>query len=203
MDNFINCHSHSEYSNLRLKDATNKIEDMINYVSKDLKQKGLAITDHESLSGHIDAIKIVQEGKKNGTIDEDFKLILGNEIYLINEEEMKTKLENKEKVDFYHFILLAKDKEGHHQLRQLSSRAWKRMFNHKGMDRVPTFKSDIEEIVKGGHIIASTACFPKDTMVLTKEGLREIQNIKSGDYVYTHEGNWKSIIITRSRHHEG
>ena len=30
MDNFINCHSHSEYSNLRLKDATNKIGDMIN-----------------------------------------------------------------------------------------------------------------------------------------------------------------------------
>ena len=158
MDKFINCHSHSEYSNLRLKDATNKIGDMINYVSKDLKQKGVAITDHETLSGHIDAIKIVQEGKKNGTIDEDFKLILGNEIYLIDEEEMKTKLENKEKVDFYHFILLAKNPEGHHQMRQLSSRAWKRMFNHKGMDRVPTFKSDIEEVVKGGHIIASTAC---------------------------------------------
>lgn len=157
-DKFISLHNHSEYSNLRLKDATNKIGDMINYVSKDLKQKGIAITDHETLSGHIDAIKIVQEGKKNGTIDEDFKLILGNEIYLIDEEEMKSKLENKEKVDFYHFILLSKNKQGHHQLRQLSSRAWKRMFNHKGMDRVPTFKSDIEGIVKGGHIIASTAC---------------------------------------------
>ena len=190
-DKFISVHNHSEYSNLRLKDATNKIEDMINYVSKDLKQKGLAITDHESLSGHIDAIKIVQEGKKNGTIDEDFKLILGNEIYLIDEEEMKTKLENKEKVDFYHFILLAKNQEGHHQLRQLSSRAWKRMINHKGMDRVPTFKSDIEEIVKGGHIIASTACLggelPKIALNYLKsenEEDKEYWRQKINEFVY-------------------
>ena len=69
---FIHLHCHVDKdSNLRLKDATNKIGDMINYVSKDLKQKGVAITDHETLSGHIDAIKIVQEGKKNGTIDKD------------------------------------------------------------------------------------------------------------------------------------
>ena len=58
-----------------------------------------------------------------------------------------------------HFILLAKDIEGHKQLRELSTRAWQHSFT-MFMTRVPTYYSDIEEIVKNnpGHLIASSAC---------------------------------------------
>jgi len=54
---------------------------------------------------------------------------------------------------------LAKDKEGHRQLRQLSSRAWGRGY-FKNMMRVPTFWEDLEEIIGSnpGHIMATTAC---------------------------------------------
>ena len=50
--------------------------------------------------------------KKNNKINEDFKIGLGNEIYLNSKEEIREKRENNEKIDFYHFILIAKDLKG-------------------------------------------------------------------------------------------
>ena len=160
MDKFINLHTHDEYSNIRLKDSTNRIPRMIDYVANELGQKGFAMTNHDCLSNHVKYINAVKEMKKEGKIPQDFKYILGNEIYLLSEEEMNHQLENKLYVPFYHFILIALDEVGHAQLRELSSRAWGRSFSYRGMDRVPTFYSDIEEVVgrDTGHLIASTAC---------------------------------------------
>ena len=61
---------------------------------------------------------------------------------------------------FYHFILLAKDAEGHKQIRELSSRAWSHSFKQGKMTRVPTYYSDLIEIVgkNPGHVIGSSAC---------------------------------------------
>lgn len=120
--------------------------------------KGVAITDHECLSAHIEAI---QHYKKMAEKHPQFKLILGNEIYLINEGDYQNTSQ------FFHFLLLAKDLEGHRQLRELSTRAWKRMYSYKRLDRVPTFYSDLQEVIgrDRGHIIGMTAClggyFPK------------------------------------------
>lgn len=159
-DPFFNCHTHSEMSNLRLKDCTIKVKDAIQYVANTLGQTGYVLADHDCLSNHLKVLNTVKELKANGKIAETFKVGLGNEIYLLFEDEMREKLANKEYVTFYHFILIALDDVGHRQLRELSSRAWERMFTYKSMDRVPTFKTDIEEIVgvDKGHIIASTAC---------------------------------------------
>lgn len=176
---FVHLHAHSDYSNIRLLDSINKIPQMIEYVSS-LGQKALALTDHESVSGHVKFIKAVKELKEKNKIPNDFKPILGNEIYLLpSEEEMWEKIENKESVKFYHFLLLAKDKEGHKLIRKLSSRAWERMFSYKGLDRVPTFHSDIEEIVgeNKGHLIASTAClgsyFAQNVLALIDENCKD------------------------------
>jgi DNA polymerase-3 subunit alpha len=147
---------------------------MIKYVVS-LGQNALALTDHESVSGHVKFLKEIKKLKKDKKIPQDFKPILGNEIYLISEDEMNEKFEKGESIKFYHFLLLAKDAKGHKILRQLSSRAWERMFSYRGLDRVPTFYSDIEEILEGnkGHIIASTAClgsyFAQNVLALISE----------------------------------
>ena len=156
----IGMHNHSEFSNLRLLDSTNKFEKMIDYVANTLGQQGFALTDHECLSGHLKYLTTAKEMKAKGKIPETFKPILGNEIYLVEEQEYTTALENKERISFYHFILIALDDIGHAQLRELSTRAWDRMINYRGMQRVPTYMSDIEEIIGSnqGHIVGSTAC---------------------------------------------
>ena len=68
--------------------------------------------------------------------------------------------ENHEKGEkFYHFILIAKDDIGHKQIRELSTRAWKRSYV-KNLLRVPTFLPDIQEVIGSnpGHVIGTTAC---------------------------------------------
>ena len=148
-----------------------------------LGQTGLAITDHECLSGHVKFLKKVKELKKREIINNDFKPILGNEIYLVDEDEMSMDIQ-KGKSNYYHFLLLAKDAQGHEQLRKLSSTAWNRMFSYKGIERVPTFYTDIEEIVGNnkGHLIASTAClgsyFAKNVMMLLSEDVEDKQEYK-------------------------
>lgn len=158
-NHFAQLHCHSEYSNLRMLDSTNKLTKMIDYVTRQ-GFSGLAITDHESLSGHIKALRYVQEQKKEGKIAKDFRLALGNEIYLIDSIDEVQNHYVKGHTFFYHFILIAKDKEGHRQLRQLSSKAWENRFVQFKMERVPIEKRQVEEIIGNnkGHLIASTAC---------------------------------------------
>lgn len=147
---FCSVHNHTEMSNLKLRDSLNKIPAMINKAIE-YGFNGLAITDHEVISGHIEALNC---GDKIRNEHPDFKIILGNEIYLIDESEYK----NADK--YWHFILLAKDAKGHEQLRQLSSRAWDRSYVERGQRRTPTFYQDFIDVLgeNKGHLIASTAC---------------------------------------------
>jgi DNA polymerase III subunit alpha len=156
---YLNAHCHTEYSNIRLLDCINKIDNTIDHAIK-IGYKGLAITDHGCLSGHVKAIKYIREGKEKGSIPLDFKIILGEEIYLIDNIEKYKEEYDKETMKYYHFILLAKDKIGHKQLRKISSKAWENSFNQRRMDRVPITYQQIAEIVEEdpGHLIGSTAC---------------------------------------------
>ena len=153
---YTSLHNHTEYSNLRLLDCINKVEDIIQY-AHDIGLKGMAITDHEALSAHIKALRYYKQKKKDDETWNDFKLILGNEIYLCRNGLSAETYEKGEK--FPHFILLAKDEIGHGQLRELSTRAWKHSFT-MFLTRTPTYYQDVEEIVKRnpGHLIASSAC---------------------------------------------
>ncbi|HID0768052.1 TPA: PHP domain-containing protein [Clostridium botulinum] len=181
---FIHLHVHGEDSNLRLLDSTNKNEKMIRYVNS-LNQNGLALTDHECLSGHIQFLKIIQDLKEKKQISQDFKPILGNEIYLTDENDMYREMKEDGRTTFYHYLLLAKDKIGHRMLRELSTRAWKRSFNYKNMERVPTYYKDIEEVIgdNKGHLIASTACLggylaQNVSKILNSESKTEINKYK-------------------------
>lgn len=152
-------HCHTEFSQLRMLDCFTKVDDLIKK-AVEMNCKGVAITDHESVSGHIKAIQCVKKGKESGKIPKDFKLILGNEIYLINEIKYNEDGKPYCETPFYHFILLAKDAVGHRQLRELSSSAWDNSWKIGKMERVPTLKSDLERVIGSnpGHVIAQTAC---------------------------------------------
>lgn len=149
-------HNHTHFSNLRLRDCIIREDKLIDYAIE-LGHSVLAITDHEALSCHIKAQKYYQKIKEKNS---DFKLILGNEIYLCRDGLTKDNFISGQD-RYYHFILLAKDEIGHAQLRELSTRAWKRSWISKGkMRRVPTYYSDLFEVIGAnpGHLIGSTAC---------------------------------------------
>ena len=147
---FASLHNHTWASNQRFLDSINRPEEMVDRAIE-LGFSGIAFTDHEALSAAVDIIKIRDKIIKEHP---EFKIIFGNEIYLIDESSIK----NADK--YYHFILLAKDLEGWKQLKELSSGAWDRGYTEKGIMRVPTTYQDIERVVgkNPGHIYASTAC---------------------------------------------
>jgi len=149
-------HNHTDFSNLRLKDAVIKVEELIPKANE-LGLNGLVITDHETLSAHVKAQKYYDSHKEELG---DFKVGFGNEIYLVDEDEVTKKKEDSEKVIFNHFILIAKNKHGYDFLKKQSTQAWKNEFNYRGMSRVPTYYSWLEDTMKEykGDIIASSAC---------------------------------------------
>ena len=148
-------HNHSDMSNIRLLDCINKIEDLVNYADE-LGHSVIAITDHEFTGNWLKFQEAVQKIKEKNS---NFKGILGNEIYLVrnglNKDNFKGGIDK-----YYHFILLAKDREGAKQIQEISTKAWYRSYMARGMRRVPTYYQDLQEIIgdNKGHIIGSTAC---------------------------------------------
>ena len=129
-------------------DCINRPSDLINKAIE-LGLSGICITDHECLSAHVEVNKIAENLKESNP---NFKIGLGNEIYLIDKRGMNQK--------YYHFILIAKDSIGHKALRELSSTAWYYSYMDRGLERVPLEKNELTSIVKKypGHLIATTAC---------------------------------------------
>ena len=166
---YTGLHNHSEYSNVKIIDSTNRFDRMVDY-AWELGLSGIAMTEHDCLSGVFYAFDVFHKkletewkrlypetdfpGYEIASKELDFKVILGNEIYLSEEGLCE---ENMNGGHFWHLILLAKDAEGYMQLKQLSSAAWNRAW-FRGILRTPTYPSDLLNFVKGGHLICSTAC---------------------------------------------
>lgn len=144
-------HTHTEYSNGRLRDCIIKIEDALDY-AEELGHEVIAFTDHDFTGGWI---KIEKARKKHPNL----KVILGNEIYLCRNGLNASNFDPKQD-KYYHFILCAKDSEGARQIREISTRAWMRSYMARGMRRVPTYYQDLVDIIGAnpGHVIGSTAC---------------------------------------------
>ena len=175
-------HCHTEMSNFRLLDCINKLPDLVKR-GKEIGLAGLAITDHETLAQSIRVCKLQKENP-------DFKIAIGNEIYLTDVRQNGIK--------YYHFILIAKDAEGHKQLRQLSSRAWMNSYWDRGMERVPTLKSELKEIVgrNPGHLIATSACLGGElsSCIVEMERARQMEDVGTISIKYNQIINFMNFV---------
>lgn len=161
-------HSHTMYSNIKLLDCINRPEKLIDRAIE-IGLKGIAITDHDCLSSHVKVNKYAQSLYEKHP---DFKVALGNEIYLCPDRSLNQK--------YYHFILIAKNAKGHKALRELSSRAWMNSYFDRGMERVVTTYQDLVEIYQKypNSLIGTTACLGGE---LSSQTLKLIQAEKVGD----------------------
>jgi DNA polymerase-3 subunit alpha len=138
MPEFTHLHVHTQYSIL---DGASNIERLIQK-AKDSGMKALAITDHGNMYG---VLKFFNEARKQG-----IKPIIGCEVYIAREGRKKReKTRNKQ---YYHLILLAKNKTGYHNLARLTSLGYLEGFYYR-----PRIDKEILEQYSEG-IIASTAC---------------------------------------------
>lgn len=176
-------------SNFRLLDCIVKLPDLIKR-GKEIGLAGLAITDHETIAQSIRVCKLQKENP-------DFKIAIGNEIYLTDVRQNGIK--------YWHQILIAKDAIGHKQLRQLSSIAWMNSYWDRGMERVPTLKSELKNIVMRdpGHLLATSACFLPGQKVKTFYGDKNIEDLTSEDIILTDIGKWEKINYPTCRDYNG
>ena len=140
---------------MRLRDCIVRETELIDYAIE-LGHQVVAITDHEAVSN---AVKVEKYYKKVKEKNPDFKVILGNEIYLCRDGlNASNFVRGQDK--YFHFVLLARDAVGHQQIREISTKAWLRSYMTGRMRRVPTYYSDLIEIIgkNPGHVIGSTAC---------------------------------------------
>ena len=155
---YFNIHNHTDLgtnSALGFPDTICRVPDLIQR-AYDYGLSGISISDHESISAHIQALKYYNSMAR----DRPFMLALGNEIYLMEEEWDSINRDKPNTYPYYHFLLTALDTEGHKQLRELSTRAWKRTWKQGRIWRRPTYYTDLKEVISEnqGHVIASTAC---------------------------------------------
>ena len=181
-------HAHTHYSNIRLLDSINTPEKLINY-AQEIGLRGIAITDHEALGSHVELDKLQRELLERNS---NFKIAKGNEIYLIDSRENDQK--------YFHFILIAKDIIGHKMLRELSSIAWTNSYYDRGMERVPTLKSELKAIIEKygkGHLIASSACLGSeiDFCILKMHEAEQIGDIQEKAVYYHRLVNFINFLL--------
>lgn len=56
-----------------------------------------------------------------------------------------------------------------------------------------------EDIPKSDVWTFGFPCFPEGTLILCKDGIKDISEVKEGDYVLTHKNRWKKVIHTMAK----
>ena len=117
MQDFVHLHVHSQYSIL---DGQAAIKRLVDKAIAD-GMKGIAITDHGNMMGIKEFYNYVSGVNKGKEPEEKFKPIIGCEVYIA-----ERRLFNKETKDDrgHHLLLLAKNKQGYHNLVKIVSKAW-------------------------------------------------------------------------------
>ncbi|MCX5713738.1 MAG: DNA polymerase III subunit alpha [Candidatus Omnitrophica bacterium] len=159
---FVHLHLHTQYS---LLDGACRIPDLLKLANL-YKMDSLAITDHGAMFG---AIEFYLEAQKAG-----IKPIIGCEAYVAPKSRFEKTASGMDESS-YHFILLAKDEAGYHNLMKLVSIAYLEGFYYR--PRID--KECLAQHSKG--LIGLTACLKGEIPVLIREkrfndALREADN---------------------------
>ena len=135
---FVHLHLHSEYS---LLDGLSKISKLIARV-KEMEMDSVAVTDHGTMYG---AIEFYKKAKA-----ENVKPIIGVEAYTVLHDHKERP--EKERFNYNHLLLLAKNEEGYKNLMKLTSIAHLEGYYYR-----PRFQRELlAKYAKG--LICTSAC---------------------------------------------
>jgi DNA polymerase-3 subunit alpha len=137
---FAHLHLHTDYS---LLDGAIQIKPLAERV-KELGMKACAMTDHGNMYG---AVSFYKEMKAH-----DVKPLIGCEVYLAPGHRSDRTEVRKGAKPYNHMILIAKDREGYHNLVRLTSKAFK-----EGFYRKPRIDRELLAQFSGG-LIGLSAC---------------------------------------------
>jgi len=145
---FVHLHNHSQFSILQ---STISIKNLVASAAKH-KMKAVALTDHANMMGAFHFVKeinlhnksvqsINKEGKDNKPSEKEIKPIIGCEFFVCENHSDRTRKDNG-----YQIVLIAKNKNGYHNLAKLSSIAYTQGFYYVpriDKDLIKEYKQDL------------------------------------------------------------
>jgi DNA polymerase-3 subunit alpha len=161
---YAHLHLHTDYS---LLDGAIQIKPLAERV-KELGMKACAMTDHGNMYG---AVSFYKEMKAH-----DVRPLIGCEIYLAPGSRFDKSEVRKGGKPYNHMILLAKDREGYHNLVRLTSKAFR-----EGFYRKPRIDRELLAQFSGG-LIGLSACLSGVPQEHLKEGRLEEAAKAAGEF---------------------
>lgn len=181
MCDFVHLHCHTEYSIL---DGYGSVNDMVSRAAE-LKQPGIAITDHGSMHGAIEFYRTCNEY--------GVKPIIGCELYITNFGVGMGHKENRAREN-HHLLLIAENDIGYKNLLKLSTIGWIDGFYYK-----PRIDYDVLRAHSDG-LIATSGCMASaiPSAILNRAKEQEIDVI-----IDWYESVFKDRFYVELQHHPG
>lgn len=114
--------------------------------------------------------------KEEGKLREDFRVILGDETYLV--ESMEEVRDNYQSgvTKFPHFVIMAKNRKGFEALCKIENHSWDNSFFTGMMERVVCTRDFLKEVVQSdeykGTLMASSTCLGSSQNIILQEKAR-------------------------------
>ncbi|ACK66439.1 DNA polymerase III, alpha subunit [Rippkaea orientalis PCC 8801] len=137
---FVGLHIHSDYS---LLDGASQLNALVDR-AVELEMPAIALTDHGVMYGAIELMKVCR--------NKGIKPIIGNEMYVINEDIEVNKRHRK-----YHQVVLAKNTQGYKNLVKLTTISHLKGIQGKGIFARPCINKELLTQYHEGLIVTS-AC---------------------------------------------
>lgn len=158
MQDFVHLHVHTQYSIL---DGQASIKKLVDKAIAD-GMKGIAVTDHGNMMGIKEFYNYVNKINKGKNDNEKFKPIIGCEVYVAERRLFNREL--KEDMRGHHLVLLAKNKQGYHNLIKIVSKGWSEGYYYTPR----TDKVELEKYHEG--LIVCSACLGGEIPQLIRNG---------------------------------
>ncbi|MDR2374987.1 MAG: DNA polymerase III subunit alpha [Treponema sp.] len=168
MSDFVHLHVHSDFS---LQDAAVSVMSLCDR-AEELGMEYLALTDHGNMFGAMDFLAACKKNSRQEMRARPVKPIIGCEVYVAPGSRFEKKgaeSENK----YYHFILLAENREGYFNLVKLCTRAYTEGFYYR-----PRVDDELLAEYHGG-LIALSACVSGEIPRLIQAGKTEEAEAKA------------------------
>ncbi len=158
MQDFVHLHVHTQYSIL---DGQASVKRLVDKAIAD-GMKGIAVTDHGNMMAIKEFYNYVNKVNKGKSDEEKFKPIIGCEVYVA--ERRLFNREQKEDMRGHHLVLLAKNKQGYHNLIKIVSKGWSEGYYYTPR----TDKVELEKHKEG--LIVCSACLGGEIPQLIIQG---------------------------------
>ena len=169
---YQNYHKHSMYTNVIMIDSCTYPKEYAER-ARQLGHGIISSVEHGYAGRYIESYELAQEY--------NLKFLFGAEVYFVFDRFEKDNTNA-------HMVLLAKNENGRKAINRIMSEASLTGFYYR-----PRIDYELLMSLPKDDVWVTTACFRKGTKVLTKNGQKNIEDIRHTDYVLNRYGEWEKV----------